>query len=131
MSRSRRRRAPHRPLPLAAAAVAVAAVAAVATVAAVHASRSGPVPLHDAADSGTPLQASYQDGSSWGTGYSGQYTITNNGTAAVTGWTLAFTLPQGTSLTSLWNASYTDNGGQVTVKSDSWDATISPNGTAT
>jgi Cellulose binding domain len=128
MSRSRRHRASLRPVALTAAAVTVAAVA---TVAAVHASRGGPVSLRDAADSGKSLQASYQAGTNWGTGYSGQYTITNNGTAAVTGWTLAFTLPKGTALTSAWNGSYTDDGGQVTVTSDSWDATISPGGTAT
>jgi Cellulose binding domain/Glycosyl hydrolases family 18 len=131
MSRSRRRRASLRPMPLTVAAVTVAAVAAVATVAAVHASGSGPVTLHDAADSGTPLQASYQGGTGWGTGYSGEYTITNKGTAAVTGWTLAFTLPKGTTLTSLWDGSYTDKGGQVTVKNAGWDATVSPGETTT
>ena len=133
MSRSRSRRARFRPRPLTAAAVTGAAVVAVAAVAvAVHAAGGGPsVTLHDAADAATPLQASYQAGTSWGTGYSGQYTITNEGTAAASGWTLAFTLPKGTTLSSLWNGSYTDAGGQVTVKNDSWDATISPGGTET
>ena len=60
----------------------------------------------------------------WGTGYSGQYTIANPGTSAVTGWTLGFTLPAGTSLSSLWNGTYTVHAGQVTVTSDDWDATI-------
>jgi hypothetical protein len=107
-------------------------VTAIAVTVAVHASGNGPsVTLHDAADSAGPLQASYQGGTSWGTGYSGQYTITNPGTAAVTGWTLAFTLPNGTSLTSLWDGSYTDDGGQVTVTNDGWDATISPGATVT
>ena len=87
--------------------------------------------LHDAADSATPLAASYQAGSSWGTGYSGQYTITNPGTTAVTGWTLAFTLPKGTALTSLWDGSYIDDGGQVTVTADSWDATVGPGAAVT
>jgi hypothetical protein len=128
MSRSRRRRSPLRPVPVTA---AVAAAAAVAT-AVVLVSQSDPsVTLHDAANSATPLRASYQAGSSWGTGYSGQYTITNPGTAAVSGWTLAFTLPKGTAVSSLWDGSYTDNGGQVTVKSDSWDATVAPGGSVT
>jgi Cellulose binding domain/Glycosyl hydrolases family 18 len=133
MSRSRRRRAPLRRWPLTVAAVSVAAVTAVAvTAAVVHASANGgSVTLHDAADSATPLQASYQAGPSWGTGYSGQYTITNPGPAAVTGWTLAFTLPDGASLTSLWDGSYTDDGGKVTVTNDSWDATIAPGATMT
>ena len=80
------------------------------------------------ADSASPLEASYQAVTSWGTGYTGQYTITNAGTAAVTGWTLAFQLPDGTSVSSLWDGAYTDDAGQVTVTSDSWDATIQPGG---
>ena len=74
------------------------------------------------ADSASPLAASYQAGTSWGTGYSGQYMITDPGTAAVSGWTLGFQLPAGTSISSLWDGSYTDDGGQVTVTSDSWDS---------
>src|SRR5258708_7276753 len=111
MSRSRRRRGPLRPVPLAAAVAAVGAPAA----ALVGAPNSPGVPIHDAADSAVPLAASYQAGTGWGTGYNGQYTITNPGTAAVTGWTLAFTLPAGTGVSSLWDGSYTDDGGQVTV----------------
>ena len=128
MSRSRRRRGPFRPVPITAVVAAAAAVAAAVVLTA----QSGPrVTLHDAADSATPLQASYQAGTSWGNGYSGQYTITNPGTAAVTGWTLAFTLPEGTAVSSLWDGSYADDGGQVTVKNDSWDATVAPGGTVT
>ena len=45
-------------------------------------------------------------------------------------------MPPGTSLTSLWDGSYTDSpssgkGGQVTVTNDSWDATIAPGKTET
>jgi hypothetical protein len=84
------------------------------------------VTLHNAANSGIPLQAAYQAVSSWGTGYSGQYTITNTGTAPVTGWTLSFSLPQGTNVTSLWDGTYTAKGGQVTVTNAAWDATVQP-----
>jgi len=128
MSRSRRRRGPLRPVPIAAVVAATAAVAAVVVLT----SQGDPrVTLRDAANSATPLQASYQADTGWGTGYSGQYTITNPGTATVTGWTLAFTLPTGTALSSLWGGSYTDDGGQVTVKNDSWDVTVAPGGTVT
>ena len=64
MSRSRRRRGPLRPVPLAAAMAAVGAAAAVALVVA----QNGPgVTIHDAADSAVPLAASYQAGTGWGT----------------------------------------------------------------
>jgi len=112
-------------------AAVVVAAAAVATAVVLTAHGDPGVTLHDAADSATPLQASYQAGTSWGNGYNGQYAITNPGTAAVTGWTLDFTLPKGTALTSLWDGSYTDDGGQMTVKNDSWDATVAPGETVT
>jgi Cellulose binding domain len=78
-------------MPLTAAAVTAVAVA---VTAAVLISPNDPsVTVHDAADSGGPLTASHQAGTNWGTGYSGQYTTTNAGTPAVTGWTLGFTPP--------------------------------------
>jgi len=124
MSRSRRRPARGRALlwvsPLAAAAAVAAVVISLPSQAAVT--------VRTAADSASPLEAGYQTVSSWGTGYTGQYTITDAGTAAVAGWTLAFRLPAGTSISSLWDGAYTDDGGQVTVTSDSWDATIQPGG---
>jgi Cellulose binding domain len=115
MSRSRRRRGPLRPVPITA---AVAAVAAVAVVSLVVAQRGSGVTIHDAADAGVPLNASYQAGAGWGTGYDGQYTITNPGTVAAAGWTLAFTLPAGTKVSSLWDGSYTDTGGPVGTVGD-------------
>ena len=124
MSRSRRRHGRGGALlwvaPLAAAAAIVAVVIALPSQAVVA--------VRTDADSASPLEASYQAVTSWGTGYTGQYTITNAGTAAVTGWTLTFQLPGGTSVSSLWDGAYTDDAGQVTVTSDSWDATIKPGG---
>ena len=77
MSRSRRRRGPLRPVPLTAA--VVAAVAAVAAAVVLVSQNGQGVTLRDAADSSAPLEASYQAGTGWGTGYDGQYTITNAG----------------------------------------------------
>ena len=96
-SRSRRRSARGRVLlwiaPLAAAAAVTAAVV-------IALPKEGPLSIAAVANSASPLAASYQAGSSWGTGYSGQYTITNPGAASVTGWTLGFQLPNGTSISS-------------------------------
>jgi hypothetical protein len=119
-SRRSRRRALPWFLPLAAGGT-IAAVAA-----AVIAHGGGAQAIRPAADSGGTLAASFQAVTSWGTGYTGQYTITNSGPAAVSGWTLSFQLPSGTSVTSLWNGSYTVSGGQVTVTADSWDADLAP-----
>jgi Cellulose binding domain len=109
----------------------IAAAAAVTAAVVVALPNEGALSVRTDADSAAPLAAGYQAGTSWGTGYSGQYTISNDGTAPVTGWTLSFTLPTGTTLTSLWDGSYTDSAGQVTVTNDGWDATLAPGGTAT
>jgi hypothetical protein len=79
---------------------------------------------------GPSLSVSYETVTSWGTGYTGQYTITNDGGAATTGWTLGFRLPAGTSITSLWNGADTVSGGQVTVTNAGWDGAIQPGGSA-
>jgi hypothetical protein len=76
----------------------------------------------------TGLTATFQMVSSWGSGYSGQYTLTNHG-SAVTNWTLSFKLPSGTSITSMWNGFYKTSGGKVSVtpvfwSGQSWDGTI-------
>jgi Cellulose binding domain len=120
LSRRHRRRVLPWFLPLAAGGT-IAAVAA-----AVIAHGGGPQTIRPAADSGSALTASFQDVTDWGTGYTGQYAITNGGAAAVSGWTLSFQLPSGTSVTSLWNGSYTVSGATVTVTADSWDADLAP-----
>ena len=103
-----------------------------AAVAGVVVTRGGGVlAVRTTADSASPLSASYQTVTNWGDGYTGQYTITNGGTAGVSGWTLAFRLPSGTSLSSLWNGSYAVSGGQVTVTNDGWDATVTAGGSVT
>jgi hypothetical protein len=79
-----------------------------------------------AADSSDVIHASFQTVSSWGTGSTDQYTITNGGRTAVSGWTLKFQLPRGTSIPSLWDGTYTDDSGRVTVKNASWNASIAP-----
>jgi len=79
---------------------------------------------------GPALTVTYQTTSSWGTGYTGLYTITNSGSAATAGWTLGFRLPGGASLSSLWNGADTVSGGQVTVTNAGWDGAISPGGSA-
>jgi endo-1,4-beta-xylanase len=67
---------------------------------------------------------------SWGggQGFTASVTITNTGTAAVNGWTLAFTLPAGQQLTPPgWGATWTQGSAGVTATNLSWNATIAPN----
>ncbi|OIJ65673.1 cellulose binding domain-containing protein [Streptomyces mangrovisoli] len=59
--------------------------------------------------------------SSWDTGYTGQYVVTNNTGARETSWTLEFDLPSGSKISSLWDAEFTVSGQHVTVKPPKWD----------
>ncbi|WHM38621.1 cellulose binding domain-containing protein [Streptomyces sp. BPTC-684] len=65
--------------------------------------------------------AAYTKTTSWGSGYTGQYVVTNDTGKALADWTLEFDLPAGTKLSSLWNAERTVKGQHVTVKPAAWD----------
>jgi hypothetical protein len=60
----------------------------------------------------------------WGGGLTGSVTIANTGTTAVNGWTLTFTFPGDTKVTSAWNATVTQSGAAVTAKNVSYNASI-------
>ncbi|WP_327300258.1 cellulose binding domain-containing protein [Streptomyces goshikiensis] len=76
--------------------------------------------------------AAFTKASSWSTGYTGQYVITNHGGAALKDWTLEFDLPAGTSIASLWNGEQSVSGQHVTVKPPRWDtAGLAPGASVT
>ena len=85
--------------------------------------------LAGGASAATPAIA-YTVTSSWDGGYVGQYTISNHTSAAISGWTVVFTLPSGSSVSSLWNGTETAGGQTYTVKAADWDATIAAGGSA-
>ncbi|NUT48763.1 MAG: alpha-galactosidase, partial [Saccharothrix sp.] len=62
----------------------------------------------------------------WGTGLTADITITNTGTTSISGWSLAFTLAPGQTITSGWNATYAPSSGQVTARNLAHNATIAP-----
>ncbi|OLF14764.1 cellulose binding domain-containing protein [Actinophytocola xanthii] len=65
----------------------------------------------------------------WTGGLTAELTISNTGTAAANGWTLAFTLPAGQAITSGWNATYSPTSGQVTARNVAHNASIAPGAT--
>ncbi|BBH67988.1 alpha-L-arabinofuranosidase [Actinoplanes sp. OR16] len=72
---------------------------------------------------GTPSASSctvtFRDTNDWGNGYVGQIDILNSGTRATGSWTLTFGWPTGwQSLSSGWNATWTQEGRTVRVTSD-------------
>ncbi|MFE4996689.1 cellulose binding domain-containing protein [Streptomyces mirabilis] len=64
--------------------------------------------------------------SAWNTGLTSNITITNTGTTAIDGWSFVFTLPDGQTVTSGWNADYSPAFGRVTARNVAHDATIAP-----
>jgi len=77
------------------------------------------------------LETTYAKVSDWGTGYTAQYTIANTSASAVSSWSLAFDLPAGESITSLWNAAFATSGRHISVTPASWDSTIPAGGSVT
>ncbi|MFC5801464.1 cellulose binding domain-containing protein [Streptomyces formicae] len=75
--------------------------------------------------------AAYTRTSSWDSGYTGQYVITNDTGKAQSGWTLEFDLPAGTVIGSLWNGDHTVQGRHVTVKPASWNKELAPGASVT
>jgi len=67
----------------------------------------------------------------WNTGLTESITITNTGTSAINGWSLVFTLPDGQTITSGWNATYSPSSGQVTARDATHNAMIAPNASVT
>ncbi|MBC8992997.1 cellulose binding domain-containing protein, partial [Micromonospora chalcea] len=67
----------------------------------------------------------------WNNGLTENITISNTGSTAVNGWSLAFTLPGGQTITSGWNASYSPSSGQVMARNVSYNAAIPAGGSTT
>ncbi|MEU8270719.1 cellulose binding domain-containing protein [Sphaerisporangium sp. NPDC049002] len=70
--------------------------------------------------------ASYAKQSEWPGGFTGQLNVTNRG-AALTSWTVTFTLPAGMSVQG-WNGTWTQSGTAVTVKNASWNGSVAAGG---
>lgn len=70
--------------------------------------------------------AVYSRTSTWESGYTGQYLVTNPDAEAIDDWSLSFDLPAGARIDSLWNATFAVSGRHVTVKPESWNRRIEP-----
>jgi cellulase/cellobiase CelA1 len=64
----------------------------------------------------------------WTGGFQGDVKITNTGTAAVNGWKLAWTFPDGQLITQIWSATSTVSGTTVTATNVNYNAAISAGG---
>jgi hypothetical protein len=71
-----------------------------------------------------PCAVTYTRQSEWPGGFVASVTITNTGTAAVNGWTLAFSFPGDQRITNAWNATVTQTGAAVTAVNASYNKMI-------
>ncbi len=78
---------------------------------------------------GANCQVTYTIVNQWDTGFQTSVDIKNTGSAAINGWTLAWSFANGQSIYQLWNGTYTQSGANVSVTNLSWNADIAPNGT--
>jgi len=74
----------------------------------------------------------YHQANNWGgaNGFTANVTVTNTGTAALTGWTLAFAFSSGQRVTDGWSATWNQPAGSanVTAVNMPWNANIPSNG---
>lgn len=88
-----------------------------------------PTPTPTASPSPQPgtLAATYTK-NDWGSGFTGNIVITNNGTSAVSNWTLKFSFSGNQTINNFWSSSIVQNGQNVTVTPLSHNATIPAGG---
>ena len=67
----------------------------------------------------------------WNAGLVEEITITNRGSAAISGWKLAFKLPSGQVITGGWNATYAPSSGSVEATNVSYNASLAPGASTT
>jgi endoglucanase len=75
--------------------------------------------------------AAYSVQTDWGSGFTASLTITDNGTAAITGWTVTYSYAGNQTLSSGWNGNWTQSGKTVTVTNESYNGALAAGATTT
>ncbi len=94
---------------------------------------SSPAPSSPAPSSPAPggaCGASYRTVNSWPGGFQAEVTVTA-GSAPITGWSVAWTLTSGQSITQLWSGTLSGNGQSVTVRNVSYNGSLTAGGSTT
>ncbi|HWG26332.1 cellulose binding domain-containing protein [Actinospica sp.] len=78
----------------------------------------------------TGLIATYSSAQNWGSGFEGDYSITNDTNATVSSWSLTFDLPTNETVTSAWNGTLTASGTHYTITSPTWASPLAPGASA-
>jgi cellulase/cellobiase CelA1 len=75
--------------------------------------------------------AAYTVTNRWPGGYQAQVTVSNPGGLTVNGWTVTLDLPDGQTITQLWNGTLSQRGESVTVANLDYNATMSADSSTT
>src|SRR5580704_1004752 len=103
--------------------ITVTAAALLAALGLAVAGGAGGVPAVAATSS---CSAAYSVQSDWGSGFTASLNITNNGTAAITGWTVTYTYAGNQTLANGWNGTWTQSAKTVTVTNLSYNGALNP-----
>jgi hypothetical protein len=77
------------------------------------------------AGAGVSALVSFADVDDWGTGFTGDLSLTNTGNAALNGWTLEFDFTG--NITDIWDAQIVSHvGNHYVIQGAAWDAAIAP-----
>ena len=68
--------------------------------------------------------AAYSVSSDWGTGFTAAITVTNNGTSAITGWTLTYSYTGNQALSQGWSGNWSQSGKTITVTNASYNGSL-------
>jgi endoglucanase len=77
-----------------------------------------------AASAQTGCSATYTTESSWSGGFVGSVTVTDNGSTALTGWTVTFSFGGDQQVSDAWNASLTQSLEYVTASNESYNGSV-------
>jgi len=73
------------------------------------------------------FEVDYSVQNDWGTGCQVNMLITNNG-PVVNSWNVSWTFSGDQQITNMWGATYTQSGSSVTIQNETWNGSISTNG---
>ncbi|GAA2243991.1 hypothetical protein GCM10010232_33770 [Streptomyces amakusaensis] len=78
-----------------------------------------------------PVTAEFRETSSWESGYQGTYTIKNHSRTALDGWTVEFSLPVNTVVTTHWDARLTRDGSRYSFRNVGYNGSLAPGASTT
>ncbi|MGY0056351.1 cellulase family glycosylhydrolase [Streptomyces sp. LZ34] len=81
--------------------------------------------------SGAGCSVGYRVVGDWGSGFQGEISIRNTGTAAINGWNLGFSFANGQTITNMWGGTPQQTGAAVTVTPAAYTSTIPAGGSVT